>query len=333
LALKILVLIAGFWLLTPWSARAQTVVAEALMHAGYSTQQDAAAGGGQARLFGDVLSAVRFYLEAAWGATSDRDVDAFGSAYPYGNRLQAIEAYGEWMIQTGSRLIAVKAGRYRPPFGISSGSDHAYGGFLRAPLMRYDGYFALSNNFLEHGIDIIAGTPRLTVEASIGTPADVGSSRRRPHLDGVIRFQHYAGPLIVGVSYIDTSPYQPRRFAHGRTRFGGVDARWMRGGVQLRGEVLWGQPFEGTTTTGWYADVFLHRPGMGPLTAVGRVERLAYEATPPFDLYAGRQTIGARIRLIQSLSLQLNLLHQTEALAPRGSVISEIGISYSVRRD
>jgi hypothetical protein len=33
-------------------------------------------------------------------------------------------------------LHAFKAGRYRTPFGISSGSDHAYMGFQRAPLVR-----------------------------------------------------------------------------------------------------------------------------------------------------------------------------------------------------
>jgi len=42
---------------------------------------------------------------------------------------------------------------------------------------------------------------------------------------------------IVGASYIHTQPFKEQAFfAHGDTEFAGVDARWMRGGVQLRGE-------------------------------------------------------------------------------------------------
>ena len=79
-----------------------------------------------------------------------------------------IEAYGERTFQPGRFLVGIRGGRYRTPFGISSGSDHAYNGFLRAPLIRYDDYYALSNNFLEHGADVIVGVPRLTLEVSAG---------------------------------------------------------------------------------------------------------------------------------------------------------------------
>ena len=73
---------------------------------------------------------------------------------------------------------------------------------------------------------------------------------------------------------ITTQPYQPETFAKGRTVFTGVDARWMAGGVQLRGEWLFGRPWDGTTTRGGYFDVSVHRPVMGPVTAVFRTERL-----------------------------------------------------------
>src|SRR6185503_8208256 len=125
-----------------------------------------------------------------------------------------------------------KGGRYRTPFGISSGSEHGYTGFLRAPLIRYEGYFAISNNFLEHGITIVAGVPRLTVEGSLGAPADVGAAPRRRGVDAVVRVQHHSGPFIVGASVVRTLPYQSPAFARGHALFGGVDARWMRGGLQ-----------------------------------------------------------------------------------------------------
>jgi hypothetical protein len=216
-------------------------------------------------------------------------------------------AYAEWLADPGV-LVGARVGRYRVPFGIYNASDHAYIGFLRALLIRYDGYYALSNNFLEHGVELIAGVPRLTVETSLGTPADVGAAVR---LDSVVRVQSAIGPAIVGVSHIRTLPYQSPKFARGTTTFTGVDVRWMRGGVQLRGEWIGGRPFDGTTTTGWYADAIVHRRAMGRVTAVARIERLDYDTAPQFALHSKRQTAGAHIRLLDGLAAQVNLLHHT----------------------
>jgi hypothetical protein len=204
----------------------------------------------------------------------------------------------------------VQAGRFRTPFGISSGSDHAYSGFLRAPLIRYDGYFALSNNFLETGVGVVAGVPLLYVETALGTPSDVGTAQRRSGLDRVVRVQGTYRSLIAGVSHISTNPYQPIAFARGRASFTGVDLRWMRNGVKLRGEWIAGQPFDGTRTTGGYVDLLVHRPGLGPVTAVLRAERLAYETAPPRAIYATRYTAGARVRIVNTLAAQVNVLRQ-----------------------
>jgi hypothetical protein len=314
-------------------AAAQTLIGEAVVAAGHSTQADTSAASTQVRLFGDVTPALRFFAEGTWARTSEPEVDAFGTAYPYRNRGQVMEAYAEWVVSSGGRVLGLKGGRYRMPFGISSGSDHGYTGFLRAPLIRYDGYFAISNNFLEHGVTVVAGAPRLTVEGSLGAPADVGAAERRSGVDAVVRVQHHTGSFIVGASFVRTSPYQNPRFARGRAIFGGVDARWMRGGLQLRGEWLGGRPFDGTTTTGGYVDVILHRVGMGPVTALARLERLAYEATPPFDLYATRQTVGARVRLVHGLAVQANVVAQTGRIARTASTALDLGIVYSVRQD
>src|SRR6185503_20243774 len=84
--------------LTPSVAAAQTVISEAAVAAGHSTQADTSAVATQVRLFGDVTPALRFFAEGTWGRTSDPDVDAFGTAYPYGNRAQVNEAYAEWIV-------------------------------------------------------------------------------------------------------------------------------------------------------------------------------------------------------------------------------------------
>jgi hypothetical protein len=311
----------------------QSLTTEAAVSAGVSTEENISAAAVQLRGFGDVKAGIRFFTEAAWAVRSDEDSDVFGAAYPYSNRVQVIEAYGERLFRPRNAVVAVRAGRYRTPFGISNGSDHGYIGFLRAPLIRYDGYFALSNNFLEHGADLVAGVPRLTVEASIGRPGDVGSAVRRPGVDTVMRIQSFVGPFIAGVSRTQTSPYLPESFARGKSVFTGVDLRWMHGGVQLRGEWITGRPFNGTTTSGWYTDAIVHRVAMGRITAVARIEQLDYDTIPAFALHARRQTVGARIRIFDALSAQLNVVHQTGKLAEYGATALDVGITYSRRHD
>jgi hypothetical protein len=316
------------------SLHAQSITSEAAITTGATTEERTAAAAMQVRLFGDAVAGISYFSEVAWASRSGTraEMDAFGAAYPYGNRVQMIEAYGERMFRPRGAVFGVKAGRYRTPFGISNGSDYAYSGFLRAPLMRYDGYFALSNDFLEHGVDVIAGVPRFTIEASAGVPADVGDAHRRSGADAVVRAQSALGPFIVGASYIRTEPYQPAAFAEGSAGFGGVDVRWMRGGVQVRGEWLSGHPFNGTSTMAWYTDVMVHHLGMGPVTAVARIERIAYDAIAPFGLQAQRQTIGTRIRLLNQLALQVDLLHQSGQIASPDAVPLDVGITYTIRR-
>jgi hypothetical protein len=314
-------------------AYSQSVGVEFAETGGYSTEQVAALAT-QLRAFGELAPPrLRFNVEVAWAMRSAENSDVFGAAYPYDGGIKVIEAYGERTFLPGRGLFGIKAGRYRTPFGISSGSDHAYNGFLRAPLIRYDGYFALSNNFLEQGVDVIVGTPRLSFEASVGAPGDVGTARRRSGLDTVLRGQGAFGSMIVGVSHIDTRPYQSPRFAQGHAVFTGIDVRWMRDGVQGRGEWIAGRPFDGTTTTGGYADVIVHRPGMGPFSPVLRVERLSYEAPPPFAMAAQRYTAGTRIRIVDRLTAEIALVHHTRHLPQRRPTALDVGLTYSLRRD
>jgi hypothetical protein len=309
----------------------QSLSGEIAQTGGYSSTGNAAAAS-QVRVFGDAALGVTFNLESAWAVRSGDDTDAFGAAYPYDGRVQVIEAFGERVFRPGRALVAVRAGRFRTPFGISNGSEHGYSGFLRAPLMRYDNYFALSNNFLENGVSVIAGRPNLYLETAVGTPGDVGDAVRPAGADTIVRLQAAYHSVIVGLSHISTRPYQSPQFAHGPATFTGVDARWMRSGVELRGEWIAGRPFDGTRTTGGYVDVLVHRPGLGPVTAVLRAERLAYAATPPFDLYAHRYTAGARVRLLAPLSLQMNILWQHGVPAQERSAL-DLALTYVIRLD
>jgi hypothetical protein len=112
--------------------------------------------------------------------------------------------------------------------------------------------------------------------------------------------------------------------------FSGVDARWMRGGVQLRGEWLDGRPFDGMHTRGAYLDAFVHRPGMGPVTAVARIEFLDYDAGPR-SAFAHRATVGARVHLVDALYAQLNTSHQSGEQYSRHATATDLALTYTLR--
>ena len=310
---------------------AQSITSEADVTAGISNQEVRAVAT-QVRGFGEAIG-VRYFVEVAMAAESATvETDAFSGAYPYETGTHVIEAYGERLVRAGTMVMGARAGRFRTPFGLYNRGDHAYAGFFRAPLIRYDGYWAVSNNYLEHGGAGFIGTPHLLVEASVGAPADVGVAQRRTGVDTTVRAQGFAGPFIVGVSHIRTQPFFDRPFVTGRATFTGVDGRWMAGGILVRGEWLYGQSYSGTSTDGGYLDVSVHRPRMGPVTAVFRTERLSYDTIPAFALHARRETLGARVRLFPWLTAQVNVAHQTAQVAYGHPVTVDVGATDSVRR-
>ncbi len=311
-------------------AGGQTIAVQAQQSIGTSSES-ITAGATQVRLLGDLGRGLRVDVEGAFGARSGEGSDVFGTAYPYDGQVQLIEAYAEVARPEARGVRAIKAGRYRTPFGIWAAGDHAYFGFLRPPLIRYGGYYALSSGYLEHGVAVTLGVPQASVETSVGRPADVGTARRRSGIDTVVRGQFSHGPVVVGVSYLNTTPDMPERFAHGRARFGGLDARWMHAGVLLRGEWLSGRPFDGTATRGGYADVVVHRPGLGPVTLLARGERLAYDAQAPFALYTHRYSAAARVRVWKGASVSAGLIHQAGQRTQRRGTALDLGVTYAVR--
>jgi hypothetical protein len=327
-------------------ARGQTLSAEMDVTAGYSGEEIRAAAS-QIRLFGDGPAGIRYFAEASWAGRWAGDdpviggtligvdsmgTDVFGSTYPYRRRLQVMEAYAERYFTHRGFLLGARAGQFRTPFGIYTRSDYGYSGFIRPPLIRYDGYFALSNNWLERGAILTAGLPQLFVEASLGRPYDVGTSQRRKGTDGSVRVQGYHGPFIVGVSHARSEPYLPARFAVGRQAFTGVDLRFAsRQGVQVKGELVRGHSYEGVSTTGWYLDGILHRPVMGPFTAVVRGESLGYTAPSPRARQASRFTVGTRVRLPWRLTTQVNFIQQHGDMPRIYNKSVDFSVTYSLR--
>jgi hypothetical protein len=330
------------------TAHAQTATAELDLTGGYS-REDIKAAATQLRLFGDAgaSTGIQYFAEAAWGqrwaggepvvgstltGADPMGTDVFGAAYPYNKRVELIEAYAERFFRPRGAVLGVRGGQFRTPFGIYNRSDYGYSGFIRPPLIRYDGYFALSNNYLEQGAMFTVGVPQLFVETSIGRPHDVGSSHRRAGTDGSIRAQGYYGPFIVGVSHTRSNPYLPIRFALGRQVFSGVDLRWAHSsGVQLRGEFLRGRSFTGVSTRGWYVDGIVHHVGMGPFAAVVRGESLDYTAPSPRARSASRFTMGTRVRLPGYVTAQVNYMHQRGDLPRIHNNSVDFTVTYSIR--
>jgi hypothetical protein len=330
------------------TAHGQTASAELDVTGGRSGEEVKAAAA-QGRVFGEAGAGINYFAEAAWGqrwSSEDEDedysggligadpmgTDVFGAAYPYNKRMQVTEAYAERFFHPRGAMLGVRAGQFRTPFGIYSRSDYGYSGFIRPPLIRYDGYFALSNNYYERGATFTAGIPRLFVEASLGRPHDIGSSHRRAGTDGSIRAQGYYRAFIIGVSHARSNPYFPQEFAFGRQAFTGVDARFAHSsGVQLRGEFLRGRSFTGVSTTGGYVDGSVHHVGMGPFTAVARGESLVYTASAPFARSGRRLTVGARVRLPGYLTAQVNYVRQGGDLPRIHNNSLDFTVTYSLR--
>lgn len=312
----------------PTSDPVQPPTVEFDVTAGYSTQGSSALAS-QLRLFGEGPGGFRYFIEGVGNLRGGSASDAFASAYPYDTGFFLMEAYAEHSFRAGQYLGGVRAGRFRIPFGIYGRGDQAYNGFLRAPLVRSYQAFGLSNLWLEGGGDFLIGTPHLQVEASVGTPSDP-VYHRRSGLDTTVRLQGYTGPFIVGASYIRTRPADAYFFATGAAEFHGVDARWMRDGLQLRGEWISGAPFLTAHTDGWYVDAMLHRPFMGRTTAVLRYEELVYDRVP-FSFELHRFTAGARVELNRSLYGQVNLIHQSH-LTSRGEFALDLALTHTLRK-
>jgi hypothetical protein len=316
-------------LVAPPAIGAQTLIREAELSVGHSTDEVQAAGM-QGRVFGALTEAWKVYLEASWAGVTKTGSDAFGAAFPYDNRIRPMEVYAERLGSAGGMLVGLRAGRYRVPFGIYGRSEHGYSGFTRAPLIRYGADWALSNIALDTGVAVLVGTPALQVEASLGVPTDDIDRPRPRTANGVIRVQAFRGPFIVGASYLNGRAYAEGPWVTGRSSFGGVDARWMHAGVQLRGEWIFGRPFDDVATYGGYVDMTLHRESMGPVTLVLRAERLDYPADE-FSEYLRRYTAGVRVRTPINLSLQLNLHRQPGGFVDGRAVALDVGLTQTIR--
>ena len=296
------------------AAVAQSVSTETEVTIGRSSDGTTGAAA-QIRFFGASRSDWRVFLESTWGTVRSGDAgytDAFSSAYPYDRRIRPMELYVEKLrrLGDGATFVGLRAGRYRTPFGMSSRSDHAYLGFLRAPLIRYAWNWALSSTYMDLGADVIVGRPSFTVETSLGVPSDEGDAPRRRGFTGLVRAQGYVKSAVFGASYINSAVADTNPLVHGRLLLSGVDGRWMHGGFQVRGEWVIGEADAESTTRGGYVDVIAHPRALGRVTLLARLEHLDWDlpSGPQYSAYPRRLTVASRVRILPEVHVQAGVL-------------------------
>jgi hypothetical protein len=103
----------------------------------------------------------------------------------------------------------------------------------------------------------------------------------------------------------------------------------MERGVQVRGEWISGRPFERARMRGWFVDVMVHRPELGPFTPVARCEQYRFDV-PGHAVSWNRITAGMRLRLSPSLVAQVNWLNPGRLEGATASAF-DIGLTHSVR--
>jgi len=267
-------------LLARADTHAQSITAETALTGGYSTD-DVTAAAVQLRAFGEVTGGVRFFGEVAWARSSDADNEQLCDGVPVQQPRRGDRSVRRADLPAARR--ASRRARRTLPHAVRH-LQRERSRVQRIPpaaarsLRRVSG---ISNHFLEHGARCDVRRAMAHARTAIGAPADVGTAVRRSGLDAVARLQAYYGPLIAGVSRIRTSPlHRSKR----NTKVPPSSPASISGGpaigVQLRGE--WMPDVLSTARReGLVCRRLVHLIGMGPVTAVARIEQLEYEE--PFE--------------------------------------------------
>jgi hypothetical protein len=226
----------------------------------------------------------------------------------YGNFLpQQVALEKQW----GANRAQV--GLVRLPFGIYDTRETYASGLIDYPIPR-SGYRYHSVDWGVPGVSWSGGTPRLQVETALFNGRSSGQwGNQNPVGGGAARLQTYVGGLILGFSRWDG--YANTGRDHQNIHMNGVDVRWTRPHLLIRGEYLFGN-FSADNAHGAYLDIYYHLPKYQKITLVGRLETLKPGADDP----ASRQvTLGARYALTNQWILSVNWRRNNGSSAYRPS--------------
>lgn len=200
----------------------------------------------------------------------------------------------------GSQRAA--AGVVRIPFGIYDYRETYASGLIDYPMPRVDHAY----NGVDWGVPGATwsgGGAKLQAEAALfsGRAAGVWGTTSQAG-GGALRLQTWVGDAILGASRwdgwqdapdetseVESEGGQPT-MRHAPVHLNGMDLRYTRPHLLLRGEYLFGT-LAGGALHGWYMDAYYHVPKYAKLTLAARLEALR----PSSSLPTGRQlTLGLR---------------------------------------
>ncbi|MDO8586503.1 MAG: porin [Armatimonadota bacterium] len=177
------------------------------------------------------------------------------------------EAY----LDTKRKGLAVRAGKFRTPFGIHQPAEIDYFGFINRPIAKDAPAAGMSLSRASNGVRFSTGKPEMEIQLSIldGTE-EMNSAVGRNVL---FRAQRYAGHLITGFN-----AYQGHNADAQRFNVWGVDWRYSKPHLIVRGEALKGS-LGPDRLQGGYVDVFYHFATIPALTLFARMEALSENST------------------------------------------------------
>lgn len=228
--------------------------------------------------------------------------------------LLILPASGSFLIQQATiekewKSQRAQLGVIRIPFGIYDYKETYASGLIDYPMPRVD--------FSQTGVDWgvpggmwVGGTSALQIEAALFSGKAVGPWGNLNRLGGgTVRAQTYVKDLVVGASrwdgFIDLPDFSSQyagAYNHTQVHLTGVDMRYTRPHLLLRGEFLFGT-MGGDQMRGWYLDTYYHLPKYEKFTLVSRVEEMRPTSKSP----TGRQlTLGTRFTATQDWIFSLN---------------------------
>jgi hypothetical protein len=215
--------------------------------------------------------------------------------------VELYEAYGEW--EAGRQRW--RLGRFQIPFGIHNRSELYYVGLISDPLVRYYPFQGPHLEDSANGLEYLRSAGPWQVEAVLlGRGDAIGAVVPRGD-EGSLRIQRYTGSLIIGLNAFRSRAPVAGAGNTGEGHFFGLDFRFSRPALILRGEIVTGH-VPGGSPEGFYLDALYHPVRLGRVTVVGRTE--AVRGQPRFGGLYERETIGLKWEAAPGIAVALNQL-------------------------
>lgn len=199
----------------------------------------------------------------------------------------------------------LQAGVVRLPFGLYNTEETYASGLIDYPLARVD-YGLNSVSWGAPGLRYSGGSPALQIEAAgFGGQASGVWNNRNNVTGGALRLQTYTHGLILGVSRwqgTQSASVEANEAGPRVTRINGLDVRFTRPHLLIRGEYLFGT-LGAENMHGWYVDTYYHLPKFHRWTLAARVEGFTASSG---DAMSKQVTLGFRYTLDRSWVLAVN---------------------------